>query len=136
MKPVTQLDDYGCGVACVSFITQKEYSNVVKVLGKKRAQTKGFYCKDLVAALKHFKFDYTRKYLKQPLRTKLYQEGTIALIKKSKRYPAGHYLVRHNRQWMDPWINLLFDHEIAHAKSGFRKRLPGKPIYVIFRTEE
>lgn len=41
--------------------------------------------------------------------------------------PFGHYLIRFNNQWIDPWINL----PNKNIKAGFRKRLPGKPIYGI-----
>jgi len=65
----------------------------------------------------------------------MYEDGVIVFIKRSVRYPAGHYLARMNGQWMDPWINFPNDQNIKNIKnatSGFRKKLPGKPIYALF----
>ena len=58
----------------------------------------------------------------------MYQPNAIVYVKKSKKYPAGHYLCRLGHKWMDPWINFP-DRDI---QAGFRRRLPGKPVYVIF----
>ena len=61
----------------------------------------------------------------------MYQPNAIVYVKKSKKYPAGHYLCRLGYigyKWMDPWINFP-DRDI---QAGFRRRLPGKPVYVIF----
>lgn len=33
---------------------------------------------------------------------------------------------------MDPWINFQKDKNVKNCEAGFRKRLPGKPIYAIF----
>jgi hypothetical protein len=33
---------------------------------------------------------------------------------------------------MDPWINFTENKNIKKAKAGFRARLPGKAIYVVF----
>jgi hypothetical protein len=37
---------------------------------------------------------------------------------------------------MDPWINILKDKKLINAKSGYRKRLPGSPMYAIIPVEE
>jgi hypothetical protein len=130
-KPVTQEHDYGCGVACVAFVTGVPYQQVVNLLNRNKTTSQGFLCKDLVVVLDNLGYPYNFKYLKPRLRIKIYREGTIIFIKRSKQYPAGHYLVRYEDQWMDPWINLPFSKNIELARSGFRKRLPGKPIYAI-----
>jgi len=36
---------------------------------------------------------------------------------------------------MDPWINFQKDKNLKNAKAGFRKKLPGRPIYGIFIKE-
>ena len=60
--------------------------------------------------------------------------GTIVFIEKSKKYPAGHFLVKTAQSsWMNPWINFPL---IKHPVSGFEKKLPGKPIYSIFPLNE
>ena len=76
-------------------------------------------------------FNLLRKYNKK-LRKTIYKDGTIVLIRRSKKYIAGHYLIRYKGLWMDPWINLTVDNNILQAESGFRRRLPGSPSYAIF----
>lgn len=71
-------------------------------------------------------------YLNKKWRRKIYQNKTIVFIRRSSFYPVGHYLIRYNKFWMDPWINFLKEKEVKKAKAGFRKKLPGKPIYGIF----
>lgn len=135
MNAITQRDQFACGAACVSFITQKKYNDVISLLGNSLAKRRGFYCKDLATALLKLGFSYCYKYIKPRLKNKIYKDAVIVFIKRSKGYPYGHYLARHKGTWMDPWINLREDSYIGHARSGFRKRLPGKPIYALFPIE-
>lgn len=130
---IVQKDPYGCGIACVAFILNKEYFEVLSLIesGSFKAKNSGFSCKDLVMILKKVQKDYRYKYITTKLKKKIYNNYTIIFIKRSKKYPAGHYLCRYNKQWMDPWLNFQINHNINKAKSGFRKRLPGKPIYMI-----
>lgn len=132
LESITQQHDYGCGIACVAFATGKSYQDTLKVLSADVAETKGFFCKDLIAALNTHGSIYEYKYLKPRLRRQIYDEGVIVYIKRSKYYPAGHYLIRSNGLWMDPWINFIQDKDIRDARSGYRERLPGTPIYALF----
>lgn len=132
MKTVEQRDLFGCGAACVAFVLKEGYSKVVILLERDKARSKGFFCKDLTRVLLKFGQNYSYKYLKPRLRKKIYKKGVIVFIRRSKRYPTGHFLVRHSGLWMDPWVNFTKDNKISNAKAGFRKRLPGKPIYMIF----
>lgn len=130
MKLVKQENPFGCGIACIAAVLNINYEKALKLFknGKKRAsETPNFYCKEMVIVLKNSGLNYQYKYLKKRLRQKLYQPNTIVFIKRSKKYPYGHYLIRVDHQWMDPWINL----PNKNIKAGFRKRLPGKPIYFI-----
>jgi hypothetical protein len=133
---ITQEVDYGCGIACFAFALHLTYQQSVNYLGPKQAVSTRFWVKDFAAALNKSGKSYGAKYIKPCLRKKIYQEGTIVLIRRSKHYPSGHYLIRNNNQWMDPWINLPFDNDISHAKSGFRKRLPGSPMYVLLPQKQ
>ena len=130
-KSITQESDYGCGVACFAFVVGTSYREACHCLGSKQATSNRFWCKDLSLALNKSGIPCVHKYLKAPIKKQVYAEGTIVLIARSKTYPTGHYLVRHNGKWMDPWINLRTDRTIKNAKSGFRKRLPGRPMYAI-----
>lgn len=114
------------------FVAGKSYTELVLLLGKNKAKYRGFYGRDLITALSKLGFSYTYKYLKPRFKRRIYKDGVIVFIARSRSYPAGHYLARCKEFWMDPWINFCKDGNIANAKSGFRKRLPGKPIYALF----
>jgi hypothetical protein len=130
-ESITQEFDYGCGIACFAFVLRLTYKQAVAYLGPQQATSTRFWIKDFVAALNNYGRAYKARYVKHHLRRTIYQEGAIVLIRRSKHYPSGHYLIRHNNQWMDPWINLPYDKNTNHAKSGFRRRLPGSPMYVL-----
>lgn len=130
-ESITQEFDYGCGIACFAFALEMTYQQAAKHLGELQANSTRFWVKDFTAALNDSGKHYIAKYMKPPMMRKIYKEGTIVLIRRSKQYPAGHYLIRHKDHWMDPWINLPLDNNITHARSGFRKRLPGKPMYAL-----
>ncbi len=127
---MVQIDGMGCGVACLAFTLNVPYVHALKLLKSNRAQasSKGFYCRDLVAALLRAKQAYEYKHIQTVNRRRIYKDGVIVFIKRSKRYPAGHYLCRYKNFWMDSWMNFPENQNIKNAKAGFRKRLPAKPI--------
>lgn len=129
MKPIAQEHPFGRGVACVAFVLSTSYQCSLKLFnaGKNKVNTKGFLCREIVNILNNAGLNYHYKYVSSKIREKIYTSRTIVFIKRSKKYPAGHYLVRKNNKWMDPWIN--FPHK--NIKAGFRARLPGRPIYAI-----
>jgi hypothetical protein len=134
-KSITQEFDYGCGVACFAFAMNVSYKRAEELLGEKQAASTRFWIKDFASALSKGGKPYAAKYIKPHLRKKIYGEGTIVLIRRAKHYPTGHYVIRHGGQWMDPWINLPSNKDIHQAKSGFRKKLPGSPMYALFPQE-
>ena len=131
--PVVQKNSLGCGVACVAFVVGLSYQKTLKLFknGKQKANSQGFYCKELVEVLNNQGMNFEYKYIKNKIKTKIYQNNSIIFIKRSKKYPLGHYLCRYKKLWMDPWINFQKNKNIKKAKAGFRKRLPNQPIYVI-----
>ncbi len=132
MKTIRQEDNLGCSIACVAFICKTNYSTAKKKYfkGLGDANKNGFYCKDIVEALKKAGKKYDYKYVKN---RKRFKKNTIVFIKRSKKYPVGHFLVFSGKVWMDPWINLnILKSDVKKSKSGFRKRLPGRGIYEIF----
>jgi hypothetical protein len=131
---VTQEDSLGCGVASVAYVLGITYKDAMLYFDPNEVKKSGCYCKDLLGAMKENKINCCYKYLRKHLRKKIYKLRTIVFIKKSKKYPAGHYLVRTNDGWHDSWINFQKNKDIKNAKSGIRKRLPGKAIYAIFIT--
>lgn len=128
---ITQEHLMGCGIACVAFVCGVSYAVARRryFRGLGDADRRGYLCRHIVTALSAAGRRYNYRYLKQRMR---YPPGTTVFIRRSKRYPVGHYLVKTERGWMDPWLN--FDSAacaIRKARSGFRRRLPGKAIYAL-----
>ncbi len=132
MKAIKHEDPHGCSVACIASVTGITYQEALRLFpnGKEKADKTGFYCREIVSALEKKNIRYKYGYIKSRIRSKIYKDGTIVFIKRSKKYPTGHYLCRVNKTWMDPWINF----PEMNKKAGFRKRLPGKSIYLISRN--
>ncbi len=129
--PVAQEDPLGCAVACVAFRLGMSYRDALKLFndGEDRVKKKAdFYCREIVQILNSQGLSYGYRYIKKRCRRSIYKPGSIVFIKRSKKYPVGHYLCRANNGWMDPWINIPF----GDRKAGFRKRLPGIPTYLTF----
>ncbi len=131
-RKVAQKDMFGCGIACLASVMNTAYK---EVLGKQRnkAMTTGFLCKDLIYLLEQRGFHYSYNYINTRMRKKIYEDGTIVFIKRSTKYPSGHYLCRVKNVWMDPWVNFTLSDDLSNAKAGFRKKLPSKPIYVLMK---
>jgi len=130
MRPIRQEDISGCAIACVAFILKMKYVTSLKLFknGHKNAARFGFSRKEIVRVLNKTGLNYRYKYISDKARGLLSKDKTIVFIKRSKKYPLGHYLCRAGKRWMDPWIN---SPEVK-IKAGYRRRLPGKPIYLIF----
>ncbi|MGB4957266.1 MAG: hypothetical protein WBO49_02365 [Candidatus Saccharimonas sp.] len=129
---ITQEFDYGCGIACFAFATNQTYQQAADWLGEEQASSNRFWCKDLVAALNSYGLGYLSGYARPHIMEKMELEGAIVLLRRSKVYPVGHYLIRCKDAWMDPWINLADNNDITQAKSGFRRTLPGDPMYIVY----
>jgi hypothetical protein len=125
---ITQEFEYGCGIACFAFVAKMSYLEAAQWLGKPQASSERFWCRDIVTALNRYGLNYRHVYLKRGRHITMKDE-TIVLLARSKTYPVGHYLVRHDDLWMDPWINLPKNKDISRAISGYRRSLPGRPIY-------
>ena len=130
MNPVTQEHPYGCAVACAAALCGMRYTHALKLFTHpSAAAAKGYYCTDICAALLRNGKRYRYGKLSPQTRKQLERAGTIAFIARSKKYPAGHYLLKTEKGWMNPWINFP---AINPARSGFQKRLPGRVQWVIY----
>ncbi len=130
MKPVAQEDLMGCGIACVAYALNKPYAKAKKFFSNpKKASFRGHYCREIVSALGRANLAYD--YLKITERNKriLTKPGVIVFVRRGKKHPDGHYLIRTARGWMNSWINFP---SIRPLKAGFQKRLPGKPQWVVY----
>lgn len=131
---VAQENISGCAVACVAGYLGVSYKDALRYFEKpQRAHFEGFYCRDIVTALSRAGTKAEYKYLKPDLKRKIYHSGVIVVLARSSRHPGGHYLLRIDEGWMDPWFN--FPDIRSAAQASIRKRLPGKPIYAIFTVE-
>ena len=125
MRAVTQEDLMGCGIACVASVLGKSYKSAKKLFaGPGHALSRGYYCREIVEALEEGRKKYKSAKISDKNRQFLEKDGTIVFTGRSKKYPAGHYLAKSDKGWMNPWINFP---SIFPVKSGFQKTLPGKP---------
>ena len=128
LKAVAQEHSMGCGIACIACVAGIKYSKALKFVQAKYASTKGYYCRDVVKALRKIGLSYEYKKFTPKTKKYLEKEGTIVFIKRSSKYPKGHYLVKTNSRWMNSWIN----YPDEPAKVGLNKKIPGKAQWIIF----
>lgn len=128
-RAIAQEDAMGCGLACVASVCGLTYKSAKKKLFRNIGDIRrGFYCRELIKALARAGKVYDFCHVKINKRTK-FVNGSIVFIRRSKRYPVGHYLLKTSRGWMDPRFN---SPQINCVRSAFRKKLPGKAQWVIF----
>jgi hypothetical protein len=127
-KPIIQENLNGCAVACVASLIGKNYFTTLKLFVKKYADTRGYYFKDVISTLKRNGLNYQYSKVIPGTRKHLRIAGSIVFIKRSKKFPSGHYLLKTERGWMNSWINS----PRLPIKAGFQKKLPGKAQWVAY----
>ena len=124
-----------CGLACVAYIADTPYDEVVKGVPPAKLNQTGFYCPELTAKLKQLGYQYAWKKLPESERDNEFNVGDIVFIEPSASHWYGHFLAKSSKGWMDPWINLDYSRLVlAEAASGFRKKLPGRASYLIYKA--
>ena len=121
-KSVVQRDSMGCGIACVACVCDISYDKA-KSLFKfpENANTKGYTIKAINEALASYGLKYKSKYIGRARDYKI-KENSIVYFKKCKIFPYGHYMVKTDHGYMDPFINLHeVNYDIKKASCGFRK---------------
>ena len=132
-SPIVQLDRYGCGVACVAFVMNVSYGEARLLFNAEKVEKARTYCFDITRALSEKNIVYKYSKLTNDNINLLNKNGVIVFVRKNKLvYLVGHYLVRHNRKWMDPWSNRITSNEITKAKSDFINKLRDVPTWVIY----
>ena len=122
LDSITQEEPFGCAISCVAFRLNLSYSDA-KGLFKhpEYSSRRGYYCDDIVEALDNGGCEgYTFAQVDDDNRKFLDVSGTIVLIRRNVKYPAGHWLIRSGDKWVNPWINFPC---MKPAKSGFQKEL-------------
>ena len=128
MVYIAQEHEYGCAVACVATILSITYHDALVLFEEKgKVVDTGFYCRDIISAFERVERSYLYYYIKPYKRKLIYTDETIVYVKKGRIYPAGHYFVRKDGVWIDPWINF----PNFPIKAGARNRLPETPIYAL-----
>ncbi len=135
-----QHDLNGCGIACLANLLNKEYLEIKSDFENNFYKVdKGIKVSDLVKYLNSKGLNYAVKFCNTKrdvtpesvsLASKL---NSITLIRKSKKYPIGHYLLKVETGWVDPWMNLPSIHNVY---AGIRKELPEKPWYIIYSLQD
>ncbi len=132
-----QKDLNGCGIACLANLLDIEYDIVKKDFEKKFYKiNRGVNIADMVRYLEtrglkyKSKFFNRRNFDKDEANKYSRLNNSITLIVKSEKYPAGHYLLRVEDGWVDPWYNLP---SIDNVYAGVRKKLPNDPWYVLYQ---
>ena len=120
----------GCSVACVASLTNSSYKQAQKLFEKNHSATRGYYLDEVVRALAKKGFNYKSGKLTAKTKKYLAKNGSIIFIKRSKKFPAGHYLLRTSKGWMNSWQNYP---KISPARAGFDRQLPGEVQYIIFQ---
>ena len=128
-KPIPQEEPMGCGVACVASLLGISYRESLNLFNRKHANVPNFYCKEIVNILKNRKLNYRYNKVTKKTEQHIHKIGSIVFIRKSEKYFYGHFLLKTKRGFMDSWINIP---KMNPAKSGFRKKLPGKPQWIIY----
>ena len=133
MKAIVQEHAMGCAVSCVAYLTKISYKKSLGLFpNPKLAAARGSYCSEITLALKKKKLIYKWIKISPKAKNLLKEKDIIVFIGKSEKYPLGHFLLKTNNGWMNPWVNFPC---IAPAKAGFEKTLPGKAQWIIYPSK-
>lgn len=131
MKLIAQKSPMGCAVAATASFLGLDYDSTLKLFenGKVRHAVYGFFVYDIVKALK--KENIIAKSFNIKKREMKFKLGDIVFSKNESDDPFGHYLLKTPKGWMDSWINFP---SITPARAGYRKKLPGKALWLVRRV--
>lgn len=130
MNAVAQEHALGCAVACVAARNGTSYQEALRLFADPAAAwLRGYWCAEVIAALERCGRSYQcLSFDRGEHLAWLAVPGTIAFIDRCEAYPLGHYLVRGNEGWMNPWINFPW---MLRVRAGFEAELPGVPGYLL-----
>ena len=130
-----QHDINGCGIATLANLFGLDYLTVKSEFEERFYSIKnGIKVTDVVKYLAFKGLKYKAKHVNllkisaSEAINLAKQNNSIVLIKRSEKYPIGHFFLRKDGFWIDPWYNLP---SINNVHSGVRDSLPNLPMYVI-----
>jgi len=99
---------------------------------KHNAWGRGFYCSEIVEALSKAQHQYKFSAYNSARHLKLAKQvGTIVFVGPSTQYPSGHFLLRVDEGWMNPWSNFP---QMCPVRSDVVSKLPGKITYLVYEA--
>lgn len=131
LQLVKQEHALGCAVACVASLCGLTYKDALTLFhSPENAWTRGYYCSEIVAALGRAGIDYVfSTFNSSEHHFLLERTGTIVFLDHSQLFPHGHFLVRGEKSWMNPWSNFP---QMIPVKAAFQEKLAGNISYILF----
>jgi hypothetical protein len=135
--PIRQEDDFGCGLACIAYLKNMKYGDITSSnkVALKKAQTSGYRGKFLADILNNLQRESESKWKTKycgKTTNPIIPNNSIVYISKNDKYQFGHYIVKTEFGFMNPFSNLL---EVAgdsrKSKAAFEKEMFGKPVLII-----
>lgn len=117
--PVVQLDEWGCGVACIASLLGISYEEAYWLARREKGESiggvqPGLELHHIAMILKqhekgiHVVADWQER--------ETYPVGTILFVEGPEPYDGGHYILRVDKGWMDPWVNMRNPEETRKAR--------------------
>lgn len=133
LKTVSQEHPLGCAVACVASLSNTSYKQALNLFDDPElAWNRGFYCSEIVKALAQLEMNYTfEEYKTAKHSKKINKPGSIVFIEPNSKYPAGHFMLRLENGWMNPWANFP---QMIPVESKVEKKLPGDISYIVYEV--
>ena len=129
MKLITQEAPMGCAIACAASLAGISYKKMKNYFNDadSRERICGFFNRDIILALSRVNL-IAKAYSVRRWNSRSFKMGAIVFIGRSKKYPAGHYLLKTKKGWMNPWLNYP---NINPAKAGFQKKILDEIKWII-----
>lgn len=123
----------GCSVACVASRCGIDYRDALALFSfPENAWGRGFFCPEIIEALSkiglNYSFDKRDVFKHESLLSKA---GTIVFVEPSTQYACGHYYLRTQTGWMNPWANCP---QMIPVESKIQKASPETISWIVFEN--
>jgi len=113
---VTQLDIWGCGIACVASLLAVPYAKAYWYLRDEKGESidggnPGLEPHHIALVLQK----HGVKVVADWQDTKRFSDGTIVCVEGPGPYDGSHYILQTPLGWMDPWVNMRNPNEPRRA---------------------